>query len=65
MIGDRRRQHAGNQREHGKRDAERFVGGPHQIERAPAVGEHAQPATLQAAGVGRRRRLAERTRGMG
>ena len=64
-VGDRRRQHAGNQREHGERDAERLVGGPHEIERAAAVGEHTEQAALQAARVGRRRRLAERTRDMG
>ena len=41
-VGDRRRQHAGHQREQGEHDAERFVGGPDELERAAAVGEHAE-----------------------
>jgi hypothetical protein len=41
-VGDRRRQHAGNQREQGEHDAEHFVGGPDERKRATAVGEHAE-----------------------
>ncbi len=39
-VGDARRQHAGNQREHGESDAQGLVGAPHQPERAAAVVEH-------------------------
>ena len=47
--GDPRRQYARGEREDGKRDAERLVGGPHQQQRAAAVGKNAEPAALQAA----------------
>jgi hypothetical protein len=55
-IGDRRGQYAGNQREYGEGDAERFVGGPDQVQRAAAIGEYSEQAAPQPARIGCRRR---------
>jgi hypothetical protein len=65
-IGHARRQHAGNQREHGERDGERPVGAPDQPQGAAAVFEHsrkiAAPAARSTDCIVRRMRRVARTR---
>jgi hypothetical protein len=41
-VGDSRRQYACNQRQQCQSDAQGFVGAPHQVERAAAVGKYRQ-----------------------
>ena len=53
-VSDSGRQHAGDERQQRKRDAERLVRGPHQLEGPAAICKNAEQAALQAALLGRR-----------